>query len=139
VNTEEREAVLAEWLKRTLSDYPAATSRFLAREKDPFRNPVGQAFRDALPLLLDAVLDGKPGPRVDAALDDVMRIRAVQEFTASQAVAFLFLLKPIVRDPAANERIDVLALRAFDLYMQCREKIWEIQARQAAGIPVRHS
>lgn len=139
MNTEEREAVLAEWLKRTLSAYPAATSRFLAREKDPFRNPVGQAFRDALPLLLDAVLDGKPGPRVDAALDDVMRIRAVQEFTASQAVAFLFLLKPIVRDPAANERIDVLALRAFDLYMQCREKIWEIQARQAAGIPGRHS
>ena len=60
-----------------------------------------------------------------------------EDFTAAQAVAFVFLLKRILRDPARDERIDALALRAFDLYMQCREKIWEIKAKQAAGLPRR--
>ena len=73
------------------------------------------------------------------------RIRAVQDFTASQATAVILKLKKILRDCLADElrdasrlkellafesRIDQLSLLAFDLYMNCREKIYEIAAHE---------
>jgi hypothetical protein len=66
-----------------------------------------------------------------------VRIRAVQNFTPSQAIGFVFDLKGLIRAMAPADRqaskemvviesrIDALALLAFDLYMSCREKIYE--------------
>jgi hypothetical protein len=139
VDPAQREAVARKWLEATLATYPAETSRFLLEDKDPFRNPVGQAFKEALPMLVEEVLGAMDAARVDEALGRIVRIRAVQDLTPARAVSFVFLLKPILRDPAREGRVDELALRAFDLYMQCREKIWEIRAREAAGLPRRHS
>ncbi len=135
----EREAAARKWLEASLATYPAETSRFLLEDKDPFRNPVGQAFKEALPVLLEEVLGEMDAARIDEALGRIVKIRAVQDMTPARAVSFVFLLKPILRDPAREGHVDRLALRAFDLYMQCREKIWEIRAREAAGLPRRHS
>jgi hypothetical protein len=76
-------------------------------------------------------------------LDNIVRIRAIQDFTASQAVSFPFLLKQIIRaefEPdalpyseelaALEARIDELALLAFDLYVKCREQVFEIKANE---------
>lgn len=119
-----RDAVLREWLERTLRSYPEQSARFLLGEKDPFRNPVGQAYRDNLPVLLDWVTGtGDPA----AALEGILRMRAVEERTPGEAVSFVFLLKELV--PERAQRIDELALRAFDVYMRCRERLWEIRMR----------
>lgn len=134
-----REVAARKWLEATLASYPPETSRFLLEDKDPFRNPVGQAFKESLPVLVEEVLGEMDAARIDAALERIVKIRAVQDVTPAGAVSFVFLLKPILRDPAREERVDRLALRAFDLYMQCREKIWAIRAREAAGLPRRHS
>ncbi|MDP3001478.1 MAG: RsbRD N-terminal domain-containing protein [Bryobacterales bacterium] len=134
----ERSAVVREWFERTLQSYPEQTSGFLRGEKDPFRNPVGHTLRDGLGVLFDELAGEMDQARITAALDAIVRIRAVQDHTASQAVAFLFLLKEVLRDksPAADlamleKRIDRMALLAFDLYMKCREKIYEIKAEEA--------
>jgi hypothetical protein len=79
--------------------------------------------------------------RIATALDAIIRIRAVQDLTASQAVGFVFLLKPILlelqpeRNPVLldvllNDRIDRLALMAFDKYMQCREQLADIRVNE---------
>ncbi len=160
---ERKNAILEAWLARTLQAYPEHTSRFLGRDRDPFRNPVGHTLREAFPVLLDAVLGGADSVRLTAGLDRIVRIRAVQDFTAGQAVAFVFLLKPVLREAlhfplhppishlggedtqgvpgeGANprdalaileSRIDELALLAFDLFMRCRERIYEIKANEA--------
>ena len=73
----------------------------------------------------------------------MIRIRAVQDLSPAEAVGFVFDLKPIVRKilgpepaPAAKdeidleEKIDRLALAAFDVYMKCREQMWSIRARE---------
>ena len=75
------------------------------------------------------------------ALDAVIRIRAVQTFTPSKATTFVFALKDIVRAHLANidgpelevldRRIDEMALTAFDVFMACREKIYEIKASES--------
>jgi hypothetical protein len=134
----ERSAVIQEWFERTLRDYPGQTVGFLRGEKDPFRNPVGHTLREGLAVLFDEILGEMDEPRITAALDAMVRIRAVQDYTASQAVAFLFLLKEVLREksPSADlatleNRIDRMVLLAFDLYMKCREKIYEIKAEEA--------
>jgi hypothetical protein len=134
----ERSAVVREWFERTLQSYPEQTSGFLRGEKDPFRNPVGHTLRDGLGVLFDELAGEMDQARITAALDAIVRIRAVQDHSASQALAFLFLLKEVLREKSPPEdlamlenRIDRLALLAFDLYMKCREKIYEIQAEEA--------
>ena len=139
-------AIIEAWLARILQTYPEHTGRFLSRERDPFRNPVGSALTDALPVLFDGILKGIDTAEVTPALDGIVRIRAVQDFTASQAVSFLFLLKRVVQEALHGEiqrcpdggdlaamdgRIDEMALLAFDLFMRCREKIYEIKANEA--------
>jgi hypothetical protein len=79
-------------------------------------------------VLLDAVLGDAELATASSALEELMRIRAVQEFSASEAVSFIFALKPLLRDRSGRndrieDRIDELALMAFDAYMRCREKL----------------
>ncbi|MGD0263407.1 MAG: RsbRD N-terminal domain-containing protein [Candidatus Methylomirabilota bacterium] len=141
-----KNAIIQAWLARTLQTYPEHTGRFLLQEKDPFRNPVGHTFTEAFPTLFDQLVGGMDTATITPVLDGIVRIRAVQDFTASQAVAFLFLLKKVVREALEGEiqrrpdggglvavegRIDEMALLAFDLFMKCREKIYEIKANEA--------
>lgn len=136
----QRDAIIGEWLAQALQTYPDQTSRFLLQHKDPFRNPVGHTLKEGFTVLFDELLGGVDASRVAAALDSIVRIRAVQDFSPSQAVSFLFLLKRIIREKTDSDaaglkfledRIDEMALLAFDLFMKCREKIHEIQAGEA--------
>jgi hypothetical protein len=129
-----REPILEQWIARTIQSYPPATVPFLAREDDPFRNPVGHTLRESLTTLFEQLQGNMDKDHIAPALDAIIRIRAVQDLTASQAVGFVFLLKPIVREltpepdqVALSERIDRLALMAFDKYMQCREQLADIR------------
>ena len=136
------EAILEQWIARTIASYPGLAAPFLSSEKDPFRTPVGHTLRQGLATLLQELLgDDLRGElnaeRLQPALDAIIRIRAVQDLTPSQAVGFVFLLKPIVlelapeHDPAQlHERIDRVALMAFDKYMQCREQLADIRVSE---------
>ncbi|MBZ5567729.1 MAG: RsbRD N-terminal domain-containing protein [Acidobacteriia bacterium] len=129
--------LVEQWLAQTLESFPHLSAKFLASEKDRFRNPVGHALHTSMAVLLQEVLGNMDAGNIAPALDAIVRIRVVQDFTPSQAVGFVFLLRPIVRGsnparPAMIEaRIDQLALMAFDRYMLCREQIAEIRANEA--------
>jgi len=135
---EDRKAIAAEWLEKTLETYPAQSQRFLRSEGDLFRNPVGHILREHLPVLAEVLLGGDMDrDRLTHALEAIIRVRAVQNFTPSQSVAFVCLLKRILRDRwkgpekdwlTIETRIDETALLAFDLYMKCREKIYKVTA-----------
>jgi hypothetical protein len=132
------EPILEQWIARTIECYPAEVVPFLSGEGDRFRNPVGYTLQLSLTTLLEQLRGNMDAARIDPALDAIIRIRAVQDLTASQAVEFVFLLKPILRELAAegdnqeslNERIDRLALMTFDKYMQCREQLAEIRVSE---------
>ncbi len=141
-----RDAIVRAWLAETLRTYAEQTARFLLQETDPFRNPVGHALGQALPALYDALLDRTDAAGIAPLLDGIVRIRAVQDFSPSQAVAFIFRLKPVIRAALQEDteamadtdglasveaRIDEMALLAFDLFVQCREQISEIKASDA--------
>ena len=133
-----KEAFLEKWLEQTLATYPRQTLRFLHGEKDRFRNPVGHTLREGLATLLDEITGEMDLAKIRPALESLVRLRAVQDFTPSQAVGFIYLLRDILPEdlvggspPDVQRRIDETALLAFDLFMKCREEIYEIKGREA--------
>lgn len=128
-----REEIARGWLERIAHGYSGETARFILKEHDPFRNPVGHEFREAVDVLTGELLDGMNEDRVARALDPVMKIRAVQDFAPARAVAFIFDLKDAVgdHDPSLCRRIDSMVLIAFDLYMKWREKTYEVRLNEA--------
>jgi hypothetical protein len=141
-----RAEVLERWRLLVYDSYPEEAVRFFRKEKDGFKNPVGRAIQRATEVLLDGVLLGRGGQGVPEALEGLVRIRAVQDFAPSEAVAFVFLLKraarevleeasaqPVPAQVAAHieTRVDTLALMAFETYTRCREEIFEIRVREA--------
>jgi len=158
---EEKGEVLPRWISAVLESYPTDAARIFKREQDRFANPIGYNTEDALTRLYDLLFaSAPPDPaQVRAALEEFVKIRAVQEFAPSAAVDLIFVLKKVVRAacvakeaPAVSvtewqeldERLDRVAGMAFDLYMVCRERLYqtrvqEIKSRNhhvvAAGCP----
>ena len=139
-----RVEALDRWRGFILDSYPEEAARFFRREKDRFKNPVGQSIHQATETLMDGVLLEQHGDGVPEALEALVRIRAVQDFSPSEAVAFVFLLKRAVREVLDDEgakappagaladleaRVDGLALAAFETYTRCREELFEIRLR----------
>lgn len=135
------------WLNLIIETYPTDSQRFFREQKDPFANPVGATVSREVDSLYHELLHGMDPERLNSSLDAIVRIRAVQDFSPAKAMSFIFLLKKVLREeldrkikesPAAFEelltlesRLDEMALRGFDLYVKCREKIYEVRAKEA--------
>ena len=139
-----KQEILESWFQATVDSYPAETARFIKNQKNPFANPVGQTTYQSLDALLEALTAGAGREVMAKALDPILRIRAVQTFTPSMATSFVFSLKQIIRqhlpgdgrDPGVimnglYRQIDEMALAAFDIYVACREKIYELKATES--------
>jgi hypothetical protein len=144
--SQKKAAILGRWLAMIYESYPPETAIFLRKEKNRFDNPAGYRIAQGLEGLYGALLQEMERDQVLTCLDEIIRIRALQNFTPSQALAFIFLLKVVIREELAEEirkenlaaeildlesRIDGLALLGFDVYTQRREKIYEIKADEA--------
>ncbi len=134
-----------QWFELVIATYPAETARFLKNQTDQFANPVGSTTRKGLETIYSELYQEMNTERIVAALDPIIRIRSVQDFTPSKAVGFVFALKQILRNTLEKEiqapgterelrsletNIDRVGLMAFDIYMRCREKIYEIKANE---------
>ena len=138
---EKQNAIVERWIALTLNTYPPEAAKIFARERDRFRNPIGFVVRRTLITLLNQLLAEEIHEEpMRQALDELIRIRAVQKFSASQAAGFPLLLKRAVQEVAADadpadlsqffEKIDRLALMAFDVYAQCREQLFQIRMNE---------
>ncbi len=137
-----RAAVLERWLQVVFASYADETARFLAAVADPFSNPVGHTLRQGLERIYDGLALGPQPAELAAAVDGIVRIRAVQELSPSTAVGFVFALRGILREELAGAglseedrealaaAVDRAALAAFDVYTMCREKIFAIRVRE---------
>jgi hypothetical protein len=142
---EKKPQIVAHWLKLLFESYPPQTAIFLKKEKDKFDNPIGYRLSRGVEALFTALLaEGETG-EITAGLDEILSIRALQGSSPSRALAFVFLLKNVVREELAKElkgrdlapelaeldaSIDGMALLAFDVYTQRREKLTEIRINE---------
>ncbi len=82
-------AIVKKWFDLTTQTYAPDTAEFLKSKTDPFANPVGGSMLSGLDGLLDQLIHDMDPQIINSYLDPIIRIRAVQNFTASQAVAFI--------------------------------------------------
>jgi hypothetical protein len=140
-----RAEILTEWFEGVLADYPPETAKFLRQKRDPFSNPVGTGLREALAPIFDELVTEWNTERVLEPLDAIIRIRAVQDFSPSGAIAFLLTLKRLLRrhlgssgqspdNETLDNRFDELVMIAFDVYSRCREEIYAIQVKQIRNL-----
>jgi hypothetical protein len=142
---QKKSAIVKVWFEKVVNTYPIDTAQFLKNQKDLFANPVGQNSLQSLKDIFDLALGGFDPETARPLIDPIVRIRAIQDFKPSEAVGFMFDLKSIIRETvpvdaknrqdldalhALDKRIDQLSLLAFDIYMQCREKILDLKANE---------
>lgn len=147
---QKRASIVKRWFDLVLETYPPDTSRFLKKQKDRFSNPVGYMILEGIEALYEELLRGADPERVSPFLDQIIRVRAIQDFTPSEAISFMYLLKKVIREELDDEirgdrispeelltfesKIDELVLLSFNIYVKCREKVYEIQANQARNM-----
>ena len=145
---EKRKDILKRWFDCVVQTYPEDTSRFLKTKKDPFANPVGNTFLRGFEAIFDELLKGLNHESLSSFLYPIIRILAIQNFSPSKAISLFIVLKNVIREIIKTEiqdidstyeilefesRIDELCLVAFDIFMECREKIYELKANEMRG------
>ncbi|WAC06637.1 MAG: RsbRD N-terminal domain-containing protein [Thermodesulfobacteriota bacterium] len=143
--SQHKPALVKKWFHLVLRTYPEETATFLKNENDPFANPVGATIFKGIEDLFDGLIKEGNHKQISSFLDRIIHIRAVQEFTPAQALSFIFMLKKVIRDELKKEfkekelfdefltfesKIDELALAAFNRYVECREKVFELRANE---------
>ena len=143
--TQKKSVIVKKWFDLAAQTYAPDTAKFLKSNKDHFANPVGGTILNGLNGLLEQLIHSMDFATVTSHLDPIIRIRAAQGFTPSQATAFILSLKKVLRENLTKElrdsnvaaeliviesKIDQLCLMAFDIYMQCRETIFKISANE---------
>ena len=143
---EQKKAEIAKkWFDLAAQTYAPDTAEFMKSKTDAFANPVGSTMLNGIKVLLDQLIHTMDPEIATSHLDPIIRIRAVQSFTPSQATAFILYLKKVLRENLKKElrdnqiaaellelesKIDQLFLIAFDINMQCREKVYQISANE---------
>ena len=144
---EKRKATIVDkWIECLRNSYSGETAKFLKSQNDPFANPVGNTISTGITGLFELILKDAEPNSIKLILDPVLRIRAIQSFTPSQATDFLFSLKTIIKKVIGNEifqnkkninewfafevRLDQLIQTGFDIYMECIAKLYELKATE---------
>lgn len=140
-----KDVFVAEWFKQTIETYPDKAFKYFSDDKKQFANPVGYIISNELTRLYDELLQMEYSSNLTEILDNIIRIRAVQDFTPSQALSFFYVLKDILKKDLGDSlsdksilndylmfcrKIDDLMGKAFDRFMEAREKLWEIKTNE---------
>ena len=135
---ERSEELAQKWADLILGTYPPQTQAVWKQNRERFSNPVGHAILTSTAELIPLLLSWNDADAVGRALTQLVKIRAVQDFTPSQALSFVFLFKKLLRQEFMRElsergaleellafetRVDNLAVIAFDIYVAARDQV----------------
>lgn len=144
-----KSSLVDQWFNVAVSTYPEESARFLKRKKDQFHNPIGFNLAQQTETLFDLLVSGVDQEQAAKSLDQIVRLRAIQDFSPSEALGFILAIKPVVRNELGKEiaqaglqkdleafefEVDRMMLLAFDLFMACRERIYEIKANEVKSL-----
>lgn len=142
---QKKSTIVHNWIELILNSYPAEAVNFLQSKKNQFSNPIGYTITANAEKILDELINDCDLEKIKLSLNEIIKIRAVQSFSPSQAVYFLLDLKKAIRDELKTELaektisdelikieffIDQIVLVGFDLYMESREKVFNIRVNE---------
>ncbi|MBF0520458.1 MAG: RsbRD N-terminal domain-containing protein, partial [Nitrospirae bacterium] len=141
----ERNNLLNGWFTLIIQTYPPESKAFLEKKNEPFSNPIGHSILVSIEGVLEELLNNMVQERIIVLLNDMIRVRAVQDCNPSEAISFIFLLKQALRSvtksyikgdqlvkeiSAFEDTIDKLSLISFDIFMKCREDIFNLRVNE---------
>jgi len=129
------QSIYEEWIDRVFGTEFKRRALF-GQSEDPFSHTV----RSDLRKIVDLLFSEAPADGTLAVPEDLIRLRAVQEISAAEAVSHVFVLKDIVRerlgrDPGyerLSQRLDMVALHTFNAYAACRDALFRLRIREMA-------
>jgi hypothetical protein len=150
--------IIKRCLNLIMETYPPESSEVFKNSTDRFQNPVGFTIKDEMEHIYDEITGKMDMDKLNNSLENIIKIRAVQDFAPSEALSFIFLLKKVIKEEMPKDRFegsgnikpegrnraaeaievlleleekfDRIALLAFDIYMKCREKIYELRLKE---------
>lgn len=138
--SQRKEAILERWFDLIVRTYPGLSAVFL-KKNHRWGNPVGTNINGAIELIYEELLLPEASDNLAPLLNTVVRIRTVQDYMPSEAVAILLFIKHVVREQLKKEidsgevpvsellefenRVDTMMLIAFDIYTQCRNTVMQ--------------
>ena len=153
----DKSKIVERWLGLIFDSYGEDASEFFQKKGNGFANPVGSIISTNAELIFSELINRNDKEHLFIFLQDVVKIRAIQKLTPSEAVNFIHLLKKAIKleviDKRSNsislddyldlqESIDQLALLTFDIYQEAREDINRIRINElkkyAAAINRQH-
>ena len=141
-----RKELLDQWFHQFIGAYPPESVKYFERVENEFTNPIGSNVHRSLVAIFDELLGQQDADKLYGDLEMIMRIKAVQDVTPSQAIAFVFGLKSILRKAFTKEinngtiklselldfedSLDTMALLAFNIYVDSRELIYDMRVQE---------
>ena len=141
----ERVNLLNGWYNLILQTYSPDSKIFLEKSNNAFANPLGHNIMVFIEGVLEELLNNMVQERIALLLNNIIRIRAVQDTEPSEAVSLMLLLKQALREAtkgyikgdqlfrellAFEDTIDRLTLLSFDIFMKCREDIFNLRINE---------
>jgi len=135
-----------------LEAYPSNSANFLKEHNNQFANPIGHTLSRSIEGIFGELVNEADFDKASPLIDDIVRISAIQEIKPSQALSFFFILKKVIRRELGKEisenrleselvafelTIDAFALFSFDLYLKCREKLYELRTNETKRLTYR--
>ncbi len=141
---EKKSKIVQQWIEAVMASYSADGASFFMKQKDRFANPLGFAVKSGLTAVFDQLTGDQPGQEMPPELSQFIKLRSVQTFAPSAAIGFVYQLKAIMISQlgeaillaagpewfAFEAKIDALALKIFDLYMEDRELLSQIKVNE---------
>lgn len=140
-----KKSILNKWIDLVLASYHADAVNIFKKQKNRFANPVGYNVSHALDKLYQAFVDKTDLELITPVLANFVKIRAVQTFSPSEAVSFVYILKQLVKEYCFSEGIDTINLEdwlefearadrvaytVFDLYLASRERLYQVRINE---------
>lgn len=128
------------------------TSPFLKNLKKQFNHPAKSMIIEGMEGIFDGIINDSDIEKTAPFLDSIIRLRAVQDITPSKAVSFTTILKKTIRDELSDDirkhqlfeqlqeiesKIDMFTYLSFDIYMECREKLFNIRTKEVKDMTYR--
>jgi len=140
-----KQHILSKWQLAAFSTYANHDLLMGKKQRSRFSDPIAFVIEESTKEIFEWLL--KDGNQVDlfTPLEEICRLRAIQEIKPSEALHFIFDLKQIIREELTDEnqtnywavelwdvdkRIDEIGWLAFDIYSDCRAKICELRINE---------
>ena len=139
-----RNSFLGDWEDIVLGEYAPETFRIFKKQKNKFANPIGHKTSTGLAELFDVLCDESDREIPTPALNEMLKVRALQPIKASEALSFLFEIKQLVKKKCQKQgmdklykeflafcaRVDATALVMFNIFTNCRHQVFQVRINE---------